>query len=62
MVETLGLGLGQGDLFDRNELETSLRNFGEDGCGVAFFDCVRLDDAKGALGHLNLLNWTALPV
>jgi hypothetical protein len=62
VIETFGLLFGEGNLFDGNDLKAGLVNFGEDGCGVAIFDRVRLDDAEGALGHLNLLIWTALQV
>jgi len=49
VVEALGLLLGEDDLFDGEELETGLRDFGEDGGGVALADGVRLDDAESAL-------------
>jgi len=49
VVEALGLLLGEDDLLDGDELEAGLRDFGEDGGGVALADGVRLDDAESAL-------------
>ena len=49
VVEAFGLGLGEGDLFDGDELEAGLRDFGEDGGGVAVLYGVGLDDAESAL-------------
>ena len=50
-IEALGLRFGDGLLLDGDDLEAGLFDFGENGSGVAFADCVRLDDAEGALRH-----------
>jgi hypothetical protein len=42
---------GDGLLFDSHDPEAGLRDFCQNGSGIAFADRVGLDDAEGALRH-----------
>ncbi len=55
MVEALRLILSERNLLDGDDLKSGLFDLRENGAGKAFADRVRLDNAKGALGHKHLL-------
>jgi hypothetical protein len=42
-------------LFDGHNLKAGLVDFGQNGPGETLADCVRLDDAEGALRHESVL-------
>jgi hypothetical protein len=49
VVKAFGLGLGDRNLLDGDELEAGLLDLGQNSCGIAGANGVGLDDAKGTL-------------